>query len=126
MLLAVPVGALDLERALTRIAHEIAERNPDSHEVVLAGVPRGGDHLAQVAPAPLGGRRPGEVEEALLDGLEGAPVVEVVGLDVGDDPGLRPLVERLLALEPGNILARETLDGLDKRTPAPPPFSGMN
>jgi len=36
-----------MQRALTRIAHEIAERNENSAEVVLAGIPVGGDHLAK-------------------------------------------------------------------------------
>ena len=35
-----------IQRALTRIAHEIAERNEISEEVVLVGIPTGGDHLA--------------------------------------------------------------------------------
>ena len=35
-----------IQRALTRIAHEIAERNEISEEVVLVGIPIGGDHLA--------------------------------------------------------------------------------
>lgn len=43
--LLLDAGALN--RALTRIAHEIAERNDQSREVVLVGVPRGGDHLAR-------------------------------------------------------------------------------
>jgi pyrimidine operon attenuation protein/uracil phosphoribosyltransferase len=43
--LLLDAGAL--KRALTRIAHEIAERNDQSAEVVLVGVPRGGDHLAR-------------------------------------------------------------------------------
>jgi pyrimidine operon attenuation protein / uracil phosphoribosyltransferase len=34
-------------RALTRIAHEIAERNENSAEVVLVGIPEGGVPLAQ-------------------------------------------------------------------------------
>jgi pyrimidine operon attenuation protein/uracil phosphoribosyltransferase len=34
-------------RALTRIAHEIAERNEHSAEVVLVGIPAGGDVLAR-------------------------------------------------------------------------------
>jgi pyrimidine operon attenuation protein/uracil phosphoribosyltransferase len=34
-------------RALSRIAHEIAERNETSAEVVLVGIPAGGDLLAQ-------------------------------------------------------------------------------
>lgn len=35
-----------LQRALARIAHEIAERNECSREVVLIGLQRGGIHLA--------------------------------------------------------------------------------
>ncbi len=35
-----------IQRALTRIAHEIAERNLASTEVALIGIPAGGDHLA--------------------------------------------------------------------------------
>src|SRR5216117_1734971 len=35
-----------LRRALARIAHEIAERNESSAEVVLVGIQRGGVHLA--------------------------------------------------------------------------------
>jgi pyrimidine operon attenuation protein / uracil phosphoribosyltransferase len=36
-----------IQRALTRIAHEIAERNESSTEVVLVGIQRGGVQLAQ-------------------------------------------------------------------------------
>ncbi len=36
-----------IQRALTRIAHEIAERNETSAEVVLVGIPEGGVPLAQ-------------------------------------------------------------------------------
>jgi pyrimidine operon attenuation protein/uracil phosphoribosyltransferase len=36
-----------IARALTRIAHEIAERNVDSRNVVLVGVQRGGVHLGR-------------------------------------------------------------------------------
>ncbi len=36
-----------IHRALTRIAHEIAERNEQSAEVVLVGIPEGGVPLAQ-------------------------------------------------------------------------------
>ena len=40
------LDATAIQRALTRIAHEIAERNEASREVVLVGIPTGGDHLA--------------------------------------------------------------------------------
>jgi pyrimidine operon attenuation protein/uracil phosphoribosyltransferase len=36
-----------IQRALTRIAHEIAERNEQGAEVVLIGIPQGGVPLAQ-------------------------------------------------------------------------------
>lgn len=35
-----------MERALTRIAHEILERNKGTADVVLVGIRSGGDHLA--------------------------------------------------------------------------------
>jgi pyrimidine operon attenuation protein/uracil phosphoribosyltransferase len=50
-LLILDAGAM--KRALTRIAHEIAERNDVSQEVVLAGIPRGGEHLARRIAAVL-------------------------------------------------------------------------
>ena len=40
------LDATAIQRALTRIAHEIAERNEISTEVALVGIPTGGDHLA--------------------------------------------------------------------------------
>ncbi len=50
-----------IHRVLTRIAHEIAERNDHSQSVVVVGVQRGGIHLAE----RLGG---------LLKGVWGHPV----------------------------------------------------
>lgn len=41
------LNALNIQRAVTRIAHEIAERNDDGKAVVLVGVQRGGVHLAE-------------------------------------------------------------------------------
>jgi len=43
----VILDAGSIGRALTRIAHEIAERNELSSEVVLVGIPAGGDVLAR-------------------------------------------------------------------------------
>ncbi len=43
----VILDATAIQRALTRIAHEIVERNENSADVVLAGIPVGGDHLAR-------------------------------------------------------------------------------
>ena len=42
----VILDANAIQRALTRIAHEIAERNDPSTDVALVGIPVGGDHLA--------------------------------------------------------------------------------
>ena len=42
----VILDATAIQRALTRIAHEIAERNERSAEVALIGIQVGGDHLA--------------------------------------------------------------------------------
>ncbi len=44
-----------MQRALTRIAHEIAERNESGGEVVLVGIQRGGVPLAQRLSALLAG-----------------------------------------------------------------------
>jgi len=49
------LNAAALRRALTRIAHEIAERNESSADVVIVGVQRGGVHLAQRLSAILAG-----------------------------------------------------------------------
>jgi pyrimidine operon attenuation protein / uracil phosphoribosyltransferase len=43
----VVLNAAAMQRALTRIAHEIAERNENSAEVVLVGIQRGGVFLAR-------------------------------------------------------------------------------
>jgi len=44
---ATILNALGIQRALTRVAHEIAERNEDSATVVLIGIQRGGVVLAE-------------------------------------------------------------------------------
>jgi pyrimidine operon attenuation protein/uracil phosphoribosyltransferase len=49
----VILDAAALRRALTRIAHEIAERNEKSTEVVLVGIHRGGVFLARRLAATL-------------------------------------------------------------------------
>jgi pyrimidine operon attenuation protein/uracil phosphoribosyltransferase len=47
------LNAAAMHRALTRIAHEIAERNENSAEVVLVGIQRGGVFLARRLAATL-------------------------------------------------------------------------
>lgn len=43
----VILNALGIQRSLTRIAHEIAERNETTTELALVGIPRGGVPLAE-------------------------------------------------------------------------------
>jgi pyrimidine operon attenuation protein / uracil phosphoribosyltransferase len=49
------LNASALQRALTRIAHEIAEQNDSSADVVLIGIQRGGLRLAQRLSTLLAG-----------------------------------------------------------------------
>lgn len=72
----------DVRRAITRIAHEIIERNHGLEGVVLVGLQRGGVWLAQ---------RLGET----IGRIEGDHRVPVGSIDVSfhrDDIGLRPVV----------------------------------
>ncbi|WP_344606445.1 bifunctional pyr operon transcriptional regulator/uracil phosphoribosyltransferase PyrR [Sporichthya brevicatena] len=46
--------ASDVRRALTRIAHEIVERNKGARDLVLLGIPTRGVHLAQRLAARIG------------------------------------------------------------------------
>lgn len=84
----------DIARALTRIAHEIDERNQGLDGVVLLGLQRGGVWVAE----ELGTR---------LDDIGEAPI-PVGTLDVSlhrDDVGLRPIVPTQVSRIP------HTLDG---------------
>jgi len=49
----VILNAAAIQRALTRIAHEIAERNESSADIVLVGIQKGGVPLAQTLAALL-------------------------------------------------------------------------
>ena len=69
----------DVQRALTRIAHEIAERNPGDRALAIVGIHRRGAFLAQ------------RLKELLEDLLEGA--IPLGDLDIGfyrDDVASRP------------------------------------
>ena len=61
----VLLDAVAVQRVLARMAHEIAERNDNSSQVVLVGIQRGGIYLAQRLAdllqgclGPSGPRRP--------------------------------------------------------------------
>ena len=56
-----------IQRALTRIAHEIAERNEIGSDVVLVGIPVGGDHLAKRLAKTLSGIWNQPVPVGILD-----------------------------------------------------------
>ena len=89
------LSADDVGRALTRIAHEIVERNHGAAQLVLVGLQRGGVWMAQA----LG---------MLLSAIDPANPVPVGTLDVSfhrDDVGLRPIL-------PGSITdIPVTIDG---------------
>ena len=63
----VILNAPAIQRALTRIGHEIAERNENSAEVVLIGIPIGGDDLANRLSTILGGIWQHPVPVGVLD-----------------------------------------------------------
>jgi pyrimidine operon attenuation protein/uracil phosphoribosyltransferase len=63
----VILNAQAIHRALTRIAHEIAERNEKSAEVVLVGIPVGGDDLAKSLSTILAGIWQHPVPVGILD-----------------------------------------------------------
>ena len=76
------LSADDVRRAITRIAHEIVERNHGLDGIVLVGLQRGGVWLAQAL-------------SDVLAGIDPQHPVLVGSLDVSfhrDDVGLRPIV----------------------------------
>jgi pyrimidine operon attenuation protein/uracil phosphoribosyltransferase len=86
------LGAADVQRALTRMAHEIAERNGGLDGIVLVGLQTGGVPLA---------RRMAKV----LGEIEGTDV-PVGTLDVAfyrDDIGLRPVLPEAVTEVPGDL-----------------------
>lgn len=89
------LSADDVGRALTRIAHEIVERNHGAAHLILVGLQRGGVWMA-------------EALAALLSAIDPDNPVPVGTLDVSfhrDDVGLRPIV-------PGSVTEIPvTLDG---------------
>ena len=89
------LSADDVRRALTRIAHEVAERNHGTEDLVVVGLQRGGVWIAR------------QLADALTE-IAGGVVVPVGSLDVSfhrDDVGLRPIV-------PGHVTAIPvSLDG---------------
>jgi pyrimidine operon attenuation protein/uracil phosphoribosyltransferase len=79
------LSADDIRRALTRIAHEIVERNHGTDGLVVVGLQRGGVWIAHELAGAL----------AKIADESGAAPVPIGALDVSfhrDDVGLRPIV----------------------------------
>ena len=90
------LNADDIRRAVTRIAHEIVERNRGVEDVAMIGLANGGTWLA-------------EALAAAIEGIEGhTPPAQGV-LDVSlhrDDIGLRPVVPGSVTSIPGSLDGR--------------------
>ncbi|MCB0999880.1 MAG: bifunctional pyr operon transcriptional regulator/uracil phosphoribosyltransferase PyrR [Acidimicrobiales bacterium] len=87
------MSADDVRRAITRIGHEIVERNHGIDGVVLVGLQRGGVWIAEQLQATL--RR-----------IDGAGDVPLGTLDVSfyrDDVGIRPIVPGSVTDIPGSL-----------------------
>src|SRR6476660_5537903 len=79
------LSADDIRRALTRIAHEIAERNHGTDDLVVVGLQRGGGWIAGALAGAL----------AKIAEESGGAAVPIGALDASffrDDVGLRPIV----------------------------------
>ena len=89
------LSAADVQRALTRMAHEIVERNGGIEDVVLVGLQTGGIPMAT------------RMAEALSQ-IEKAEVA-VGSLDVAfyrDDIGLRPVLPEAVTNIPGDLAGK--------------------
>jgi pyrimidine operon attenuation protein / uracil phosphoribosyltransferase len=85
----------DLRRAVTRIAHEIVERNHGLDDVVLVALQTGGAGLAARLAAEL----------ARVEGTE-VPVGTLDATFYRDDIGLRPLVPEAVTEIPSDLTGR--------------------
>jgi pyrimidine operon attenuation protein/uracil phosphoribosyltransferase len=64
---ATVMDSEQIRRSLSRIAHEILERNHGAREVVLVGIMAKGDHLARRLAGKLSELEGGEVKSGALD-----------------------------------------------------------
>ena len=89
------LGASDVQRALTRMAHEIVERNGGTEDVVLVGLQTGGIPLAT------------RMADALRQ-IEGHDL-QLGSLDVAfyrDDIGLRPVLPEAVTNIPNDLTGK--------------------
>ena len=61
------MNSADISRALTRIAHEILERNSGSQSLVILGIPTRGAHLANRIAAQISEIEGAEIASGTLD-----------------------------------------------------------
>lgn len=61
------LGSKDIERVLTRIAHEIIERNKGVENLCLVGIQRGGVHLARRLASQIESIEGGHIDVGALD-----------------------------------------------------------
>ena len=93
------MSADDVRRAITRIGHEIVERNHGTDGVVLVGLQRGGVWIARRL-------------QASLAQIDGTGEVSVGTLDVSfyrDDVGIRPIVPGSVTDLPGTLDGRHVV-----------------
>jgi pyrimidine operon attenuation protein/uracil phosphoribosyltransferase len=65
--MSVALSAADIKRALTRISHEILEKNQGASTIVLLGIPTRGAHLAQRIAAIISEIEGSELPHGTLD-----------------------------------------------------------
>ena len=103
----------DVRRAVTRIAHEVIERNAGVDGLVIIGLQTGGvplarrlaDALTRIVRSEVAGAR----DEGAEDGADEGDVVPVGALDVAlyrDDIGLRPVMPEAVTSIPVDLSGR--------------------
>ena len=65
--MSVVLSAQDISRALTRISHEILEKNHGSSEITVLGIPTRGAHLAARIAAIMSSIEGKEIAHGTLD-----------------------------------------------------------
>ncbi len=93
------MSADDVRRAITRIGHEIVERNHGTDGVVLVGLQRGGVWIAHRLQASL----------AQIDGTGEVPVGTLDVSFYRDDVGMRPIVPGSVTDLPGTLDGRHVV-----------------
>jgi pyrimidine operon attenuation protein/uracil phosphoribosyltransferase len=91
------MDAAALRRAVTRIAHEIVERNHGLEDVVLIGLQTGGVPLAEKLQATL---------ERIEPSADGVPVGRLDVAFYRDDIGLRPVLPEAVTDIPFDVTGR--------------------